>query len=462
MTRTSPSLVALSLALALGAAGCGRTADPLAPSNAAAPSAAPGAPQSYSFPSGALTITITDLGTVPGGLSAMAYGINNLGQATGVAADAGFAYKPVVWDAGAVTVLSGYDPSGQDTPVAIGDDRTVAGYVDIGKGGVLGNYWNPAGQVFGLAGLPGGMANSSKPKDVNATGLIAGITQEGSPTFYGHAVVWQNGAIATDLGFQGSGHYSEARGVNDLGHVCGIADDGTGNGAFLWKDGVYTRLGGGGTGAEAVNNADVVAGFSQGGIAVQWVNGVMQTLPALPGRTTFNTVTDLSNTGDVVGYGMSAKDTQTAGILWRNGVAYELPRWPGGEFAQAEAVNDHGQIVGWGNTGPGSYVRAFLWTVTDGGGNTPPTVSLAATSPTTINAGGSVSFKGTFSDPDSPSPWSYNWAWGNGSTTGTATAPGDILATRKYTKRGTYSVKLSVRDTAGATGASNAVTVKVR
>jgi hypothetical protein len=97
------------------------------------------------------------------------------------------------------------------------------------------------------------------------------------------------------------------------------------------------------------------------------------------------------------------------------------------------------------------------------GGNHPPAATLAATSPTSIRKGGSVSFLGTFADPDpGDGPWTYRWLFGNGGVSGTATAPGSFSATRTYGKVGNYNVTFRVTDAFGATGTSNAVLVRVR
>ncbi|MDP1859192.1 MAG: PKD domain-containing protein [Gemmatimonadaceae bacterium] len=116
--------------------------------------------------------------------------------------------------------------------------------------------------------------------------------------------------------------------------------------------------------------------------------------------------------------------------------------------------------------GSSSSPYSFLYAIdisTSSGGNTTPAVTLAATTPKTINVGGSVSFRGSFTDPDAgDGPWSYKWAFGNGRVTGTATAPGTISATRTYTAAGTFKVVLRVTDARGAIGTSKAVTVRVQ
>jgi len=116
--------------------------------------------------------------------------------------------------------------------------------------------------------------------------------------------------------------------------------------------------------------------------------------------------------------------------------------------------------------GDGANPYSFLYAIdisATSGGNTTPSVTLAATSPTKIRSGGSVTMQGAFVDPDQgDGPWSYSFRWGNGQTSGSATAPGTITQTRTYSKAGSYSVRLTVTDARGASGNSNAITVTVK
>lgn len=163
----------------------------------------------------------------------------------------------------------------------------------------------------------------------------------------------------------------------------------------------------------------------------------------------------------------------TAGApLWR----VNLPTEPG--FAP------YGQLVPMtrpvfspdGNTGYGvtdvagdgtTNLYCFLYAIdlrpSTGTSNTAPTVTLAATSPTTISVGGSVTFRGTFTDPDAgDGPWSLRWMFGNGPVTTTATAPGTFTRKRTYSTAGTFSVRLRVTDARGAATTSTAITVRVQ
>ncbi len=414
-------------------------------------------------PPASAAVQVTDLGLLPGGYASQAWAVNRLGQVTGTASDASGAMQRALWTGGTIITAPSWSTG---HPEAINDSRQVVGTTNMGynRSGVL---WEPSGQVLTLPPVPGGPVDRVAAHDINATGAIVGVSRDAS--MLRHAVIWQGSAFARDLGFMGGGDYSEAWGINDIGDVVGIANTlsmGTTRG-FLWRNGAFTDLGSlaGPTGTSAardINNSGLIAGSSNGGIAVVWRNGVIETLPALSGGTTFNTVTDLNNNGDVVGYGQSPSGTHLdTAILWRAGKAIDLGRFPGGTFSRAYGVNDSGQIVGEGNLVDGGPVHALMWTVGTTSSNTAPTVTLAATTATTIRVGGSIGVRGAFTDPDS-GPWTYTFRWGNGSTSGTVTSPGSIPATRTYLTAGRFKVTLTVTDSRGASTTSSPVTVRVQ
>jgi len=95
--------------------------------------------------------------------------------------------------------------------------------------------------------------------------------------------------------------------------------------------------------------------------------------------------------------------------------------------------------------------------------NTPPVVSIVPVSATTIRVGRTFQARATLTDPDvGDGPWTYQWRWGNGTTSGQWSAPGVYTASRVYTSKGTYFVKVKVTDARGATVVSNEVRVIVR
>jgi hypothetical protein len=111
---------------------------------------------------------------------------------------------------------------------------------------------------------------------------------------------------------------------------------------------------------------------------------------------------------------------------------------------------------------PNPYCFLYAIDLTPGsGGNTPPADTLVATTPTTIRVGGSVTVRGSFTDPDN-GPWAYTFLWGNGRTSGTMTTPGAVTASRAYTKVGNTGIRFIVTDALGSADTSNVVKVKVQ
>jgi probable HAF family extracellular repeat protein len=226
--------------------------------------------------------------------------------------------------------------------------------------------------------------------------------------------------------------------------------------------------------ARAINNQGLIAGKSNL-YPVIWKYDVansnstpaIQQLPMPQGFFSAQP-TAVSDSADVAGYAGSPNIDAHA-VLWRNGQAIDLGIWPGGHYSVANGINNLGQIVGTGTIAGDNLDHALLWTVTSVGGgggttNATPTASLKATSSTSMRVGGSLSVQASLADPDN-GPWSYKLDWGDGSTTvGNTSNTGTIsgIAPHVYTKGGSFKAKLTVTDSKGAAGSSNAITVKVR
>jgi probable HAF family extracellular repeat protein len=96
--------------------------------------------------------------------------------------------------------------------------------------------------------------------------------------------------------------------------------------------------------------------------------------------------------------------------------------------------------------------------------NVAPKVTISAGGPTNIASGTTFNLNGSFTDPGTQdAPWTYSIAWGDGTaaTTGTGTPGTPIAASHRYTKVGSWVVKMTVTDKNGGKGTSNAVTVTV-
>jgi uncharacterized membrane protein len=194
------------------------------------------------------------------------------------------------------------------------------------------------------------------------------------------------------------------------------------------------------------------------------VNGALQQLP-VPAGVIQPSPVDVNDGGDIVGWGTStAPGVLYASAFWRNGQPILLPPWPGATQTLARSINNNAEIVGEGPITPGGPVHALKWAITTGGPppvNSAPVDTLVATTARTIRAGGRVTMRGSFTDPDN-GPWRYSFLWGNGRTNGTVATNGAVTATRTYTTRGTYQVRFIVTDAKGAADTSSAVTVTVQ
>jgi probable HAF family extracellular repeat protein len=410
-------------------------------------------------------VTIVDLGLLPGGTYASARAINNLSQITGLSNDGTLTgNKQVIWNNGSITPISTCCASGQATPLAINDSGEVVAWENIFQKSTA-IYWNTSGQYTVLPTLPGGEA-FAHAYDINNSGVIVGDSRDS--TFDTHALVWNRTTLAQDLGFMGAAFswfsdFSSARGINDLGDIVGEGLIGQDAHAFLWRNGSYTDLGLGS--ALDINNNGLVLGWAPGRLPATWKNGVRTNLTALSGGVAYGTYSalDLNNNGDIVGFSTVDQTTIATAVVWQNGKAKNLGYYPGGNVSRAYGINDKGQIVGEGNLTPGGPMHALMWTVGTTGGttNATPSVTLSATTSTRIRPGGSVSFRGNFTDPDN-GPWTYTFNWGNGTTTGTVSSAGAVNATRTFASAGRYTITLTVTDSKGASGKSSNVTVRVQ
>jgi probable HAF family extracellular repeat protein len=226
--------------------------------------------------------------------------------------------------------------------------------------------------------LPGGV-DLNRAYGVNDAGQVVGQGMRYSNTAQGsRAFLWENG-VMTNLGaLPSSGDYSYASGINNAGQVVGFSWAATGV-AFIWQNGVRTSLGslaGGGSGSSSafgINNAGQVVGYSSsasGQRAFMWQNGVMTDLGGAPPVGEYVSARDINDVGQAVGHGVSDDEvndvTIQRALLWQNGSMIDLSTavgvaGTGWSLAEATAINDLGQIVGYGTNSQGEF-HAFMLT----------------------------------------------------------------------------------------------------
>ena len=411
-------------------------------------------------------VTVVDLGLLPGGTYASARAINSLGQITGLSNDSTLTgNKQVIWDAGTITPISACCAGGQATPLAINDLREVVAWENGGKGLSSAIYWNSSGQHSVLPTLPGG-EGFAHAYDINNSGVIVGDSRDSVNDR--HAIIWNRATLSQDLGFMGAAYswfndFSSARGINDLGDIVGEGLIGQDPHAFLWRNGSYTDLGLGS--AIDINNNGLILGWAAGGLPATWKNSVKTNLTALSGGIAYATYSalDLNNNGDIIGFSTVDQTSLATAVLWQNGKAKNLGYYPGGNSSRAYGINDQGQIVGEGSITPNGPMHALMWTVgtsTGGTTNAAPKVTVTATTTTRIKPSGSVSFRGSFTDPDSgPGLTLLTGAMEQARVQPRVLA---ISATHSFATAGRYSVTLTVKDAKGASGKSNTITVRVQ
>jgi probable HAF family extracellular repeat protein len=324
-----------------------------------------------------LSYQITDLGTLPGDNGSVAFGLNDSGQVVG---DSGIVGSPgqghaFVWDATNGMQDLGTLPGGsRSRALGINESGQVVGESFIPGTGDHAFLWDAINGMQDLGTLPGGTETIAR--GINNSGQVVG--ESFIPGTGYHAFLWDAVNGMQDLGTLPGGTRSYATGINNSGQVVGSSDTvgtlGYGH-AFLWQNGAMTDLGtlpgDGESYAHGINDSGQVVGESRGFPihAFLWdaVHG-MQNLGTL-GRDAF--ATGINSNGQVVGaaevFDQSFGDYVDDAFVWQNGTMSDLndliPRGSGWTLPYAWAINNAGQIVGEGyNAGVAGHYRAFLVT----------------------------------------------------------------------------------------------------
>ncbi|MBI4845938.1 MAG: PEP-CTERM sorting domain-containing protein [Candidatus Omnitrophica bacterium] len=227
---------------------------------------------------------ITDLGTLSGGNTSVATGINNSGQVVGYSAtrlDSYFSYNHAfLWENGIMKDLGtladyeswakGINNSGQVTGMSSMDIRgplyafswengTMRGLGTLGGNSSFGTGINDSGQVVGYSNIGNGYIHAFLQKNytmielstlsnnndthseawgINNSGQIVGFSRAANNEL--HACLWEENRTIRDLGTLGDNNDSQAYGINDSGQVVGVSD----GHAFLWENGEMKDLNG--------------------------------------------------------------------------------------------------------------------------------------------------------------------------------------------------------------------------
>lgn len=300
----------------------------------------------------------TDLGAL-GLLDSKAYGINAAGQVVGVSSDLSGKKRAFLWD-GSMRDLGVLPNATESFAYAINDAGQVTGVsMNLGSLTPRAFLWqnNSMTDIGGFT-----------PRAINKTGDVVGAmtTKRNNAEWYERACLWRNNTLS-DLGTL-AGNYSYAYGINDAGQIAGVsftASDANSR-AFLWNNGSISdlgTLGGANSQAYAISNGRYAVGYANAVGDAQ--HAVLYTLGTSGGA---NTSTDLGTLSAPYSYAYAvnskAQVVGTSGqvFIWQNGAMFDLnmllPPDSGWTLEAASAINEKGQIAGWGKQL--GLTRAFL------------------------------------------------------------------------------------------------------
>jgi uncharacterized membrane protein len=170
--------------------------------------------------------------------------------------------------------------------------------------------------------------------------------------------LWDHGQITLLPGIAG-GDYSQPVAINIRGEIFGFSyDAGNNPSTVVWRHGALTVLIPGVI-PNGANDEGQIVGTSAGGTPYLWQNGVLTTLPSLPGLLAFGTAQAINDLGQIVG------EVGGFPVVWMNGSPVELnshvattdPLRPYVHLTMGKLINNLGQIVA---TGVDSRTPAFI------------------------------------------------------------------------------------------------------
>jgi probable HAF family extracellular repeat protein len=331
-------------------------------------------------------------------------------------------------------------PGGSEsTATGISDSGQVVGHSGVRVGpaeAIHAFFWTAAAGMVDLGTLPplSAFANS-RALAINNRNQVVGVAD--SPTGIPHAFLFEvddAGLVIErrDLGTPPGFAETIAQGINNLGDVVGIAIGRPGGQlvrqAFFWSEAtgfvLLPSLGGPNSTAAAINDSRLVVGTAEESNTD--VHGVAWQLNA-QGETLSQTVLEapadsppernyladtnplgLNEAGRIVGWTNFLTTFGTApspvphALLWPTATSpLDLGLLPGGQSAQAAAINAAEQVVGSADTHSAITPRGFVWTETTGMRDLSRLAGdrfLAITAGADLNDAGTVAATGALGD----------------------------------------------------------------
>jgi probable HAF family extracellular repeat protein len=314
-------------------------------------------------PALATSYTITNLGILPGAYdSSQGAGLSGNGQVTGYVFDSngessGVPAHAFRWTSGGgmqdLGTLGGgvYDYSSGG---GINNSGQVTGNSSDASGNQSAFLWTPGS---GMQMIPTLGGTYSSANSINDSGQVAGFTAPDSTGANGRAFLWSAAGGIQNLGTLSGDDRSNAFAINASGQIVGSSYNSATNltQSFRWTaaGGMQKLTGTGDSVAVAINASGAIVG-NQGGHAYLWTGP--NTMQILPDSGGFSGANGINSSGLIVG-----TDSNVA-AAWQGGSLINLntllPASSGWVLQNATAVNDTGQITGYG-TYNGEY-RAFL------------------------------------------------------------------------------------------------------
>lgn len=259
-----------------------------------------------------------DLGTLPGGENANAFGINNSGQVVGwstTSSGFGGGTTAFIWDSVNGMQNLGYLTGGTRDSFAYGinDAGKVVGGSRTGTSGGHAFVWDAVNGMVDIGLLPGG-GDSSQAYSINNSGLVVGDSVVGSARI---GFIWDNVNGMQSIGSLSAViQSSTAYDINDTGKVAGVSKTDTNvNHAMIWDSVngmVDIHAGLVSSEAHSINNLGQVVGFGSdgvNGVAFLWdqsngMRNINTLLNANSAGWNIRTAYGINNNGQIVGSGI--------------------------------------------------------------------------------------------------------------------------------------------------------------